>query len=80
MTKVEDLLSLRCISKVTRCLYILAMLVSKDYAYYGPKLSTAASVKEKKNSVPGKVVVTRNIINTSVSSAIFFLQNVIVQI
>ena len=51
-TKVEDLLSLKCISKVTRCLYVLAMLVSKDYAFYGPKLSNTLAVREKKTSVP----------------------------
>ena len=38
---------------MTRCLYILAILASKDYAYYGPKLSSSIAVKEKKTSVPG---------------------------
>jgi len=46
------LLSLKCISRVTRCLYILALLAAKDFAYYGPKLVCKTNVKEKKTSVP----------------------------
>ena len=53
--QVDDLLSLKCISRVTRCLYILALLAAKDFAYYGPKLVCKTNVKEKKTSVPGKM-------------------------
>ena len=49
------MLSLKCISRVTRCLYILALLAAKDFAYYGPKLVCKTNVKEKKTSVPGKM-------------------------
>ena len=49
------MLSLKCISRVTRCLYILALLAAKDFAYYGPKLVCKTNVKEKKTSVPGKI-------------------------
>ena len=52
---MDDLLSLKCISRVTRCLYILALLAAKDFAYYGPKLVCKTNVKEKKTSVPGKM-------------------------
>merc|ERR1712130_26711 len=50
--EVDDLLSLKCISRVTRCLYILAFLTSKDFAYHGPRMAKTTVVKEKKLSVP----------------------------
>merc|ERR1719300_1565828 len=49
--EVEDLLSLSRISRVTRCLYVLAVLASKDFAYHGPKMSSLKP-RERKPSVP----------------------------
>lgn len=53
LLQVDDLLGLKCISRVTRCLYILALIASKDFAYHGPRLTSLTTVKEKKLSVPG---------------------------
>ena len=54
LSQVEDLLSLSRISRVTRCLYVLAVLASKDFAYHGPKMSSLKP-RERKPSVPGGV-------------------------
>ena len=51
--QVDDLLCLKRISRVTRCLYVLAVLASKDFAYHGPKLATVDQAKERKISMPG---------------------------
>merc|ERR1712106_801707 len=52
MFEVDDLLCLKRISRVTRCLYVLAVLASKDFAYHGPKLATVGQHKERKISMP----------------------------
>ena len=61
LSQVEDLLSLSRISRVTRCLYVLAVLASKDFAYHGPKMSSLKP-RERKPSVPGGVEGRRRII------------------
>jgi len=50
--EVDDLLCLKRISRVTRCLYVLAVLASKDFAYHGAKLATVDTPRERKISMP----------------------------